>query len=96
MQKKYDEIEKRGAVVIAVAQEDKDLKSHADLPNKIKPSPRFAVVADLKRKKTKRYDRTTAYLIDKQGIVQQVFPMLIHSRPSWNAIFSEMDRLVAE
>ncbi len=95
LQKQYDEIEKRDAVVIAISQEDKDLKSHGGLPEKIKPSPRFDVVADLNRKATKRYHRTTAYLIDKEGVVQQVFPMLIRSRPSWDAIFAEMDRVAA-
>lgn len=79
--------------MIAVAQEDKDLKSHSDLPGKLRPSPRFDVVADLNREVTTKYDRTTAYLIDKEGIVRQVFPMLIHSRPSWAAIFAEIDRI---
>ena len=58
--------------------------------------PSFDIVADLNRKKTKRYHRTTAYLIDKTGVVRQVFPMLVHSRPSWKAILGEMDRILTE
>lgn len=82
--------------MIAIAQEDTDLKKHGLLPAKIKPSPKFDVVADLHRRKTKRYNRTTAYLIDKKGIVRQIFPMLIHSRPSWDAVLNEIDRINAE
>lgn len=93
LQKLYDEFEKRDTVVIAVAQEDKDLKSHGQILSHFKPKPRFEIVADLNREKTGQYKRTTAYLIDKQGVVRQVFPMLIHSRPSWYAILSEIDRL---
>jgi len=58
-----------------------------------KRPPRFAIAADLGRKDTAAYDRITSYLIDKQGIVRQVFPMLIHHRASWKAILAEVDRL---
>lgn len=95
MQGLYDEFTKRETVVIAVAQEDTDLESHGKFLKKFGSSgPSFDIVADLNRKKTKRYHRTTAYLIDKTGVVRQVFPMLIHSRPSWKAILSEMDRIL--
>ena len=35
----------------------------------------------------------TAYLIDKTGIVRQIFPMKIHQRPSWKAVLREVDAL---
>jgi len=89
----YDAFEQRGVAVIAVSQEESNLQKHGLLPDRIKPKPRFPVVADLNRAVTKRYDRTTAYLIDKSGIVRQVFPMLIHSRPSWEPVLHEIDRL---
>lgn len=95
MQNIYDEFIKRDTVVIAISQEDTDLKTHGNMVTKIKPSPRFDIVADLNRKKTKRYDRTTTYFIDKQGIVRQIFPMLIHTRASWSAILNEIDRINA-
>lgn len=89
----YDEFEERDTVVIAVAQEDTDLASHGKFLENFSPGPRFDIVADMGRKKTKKYDRTTAYLIDKEGMVQQIFPMLIHERASWRGILHEIDRM---
>ncbi len=51
------------------------------------------MVADLNHEHTPTYKQTTAYLIDRGGVVRQVFPMLIHHRPSWKAILNEIDRL---
>lgn len=92
----YGEFTKRDTVVIAVAQEDTALKAHAKFLKNFKSPPPFDIVADLNRKKTTAYGRTTAYLIDKDGVVRQIFPMLIHTRPSWRAILNEIDRLVGE
>lgn len=93
MQEVYDAFLGRDTVVIAVAQEDTDLKSHGKFLRNFGSGPPFDILADIGRKKTKRYDRTTAYLIDKSGVVRQVFPMLIRSRASWNAILNEIDRI---
>ena len=60
------------------------------------PDKRFDVVADLNREQTLEYDRTTAYLIDKQGVVRQIFPMIIHARPSWEVVLDEVQRLPAD
>lgn len=92
----YHEFEKRDTVVIAIAQEDKDMASHKGIMRNFESDRGFQIAPDVGRRKTKAYDRTTAYLIDKQGIVRQIFPMLIHSRPSWKAIIAEFDRLIAE
>ncbi len=92
----YDEFEKHDTVVIAIAQEDNDLKSHAKFLKHFDPQPRFDIVADLDRQATQRYDRTTAYLIDKQGVVRQIFPMLIHHRGSWRALLHEVEGLDTE
>lgn len=89
----YEEFEKLDTVVIAVAQEDTDLKSHGKILRKFKTPLPFELVADLNRKATKKYDRTTVYLIDKTGVVRQIFPMLIHSRASWRAILHEVKEL---
>lgn len=56
----------------------------------------FEVVADLDRQISHGYDRTTAYLIDKRGVVRQVFPMLIHFRPSWKAVLGEVEKLARQ
>jgi len=89
----YDELEARDTMVIAIAQEDESLEEHGTLLSAFEPFPRFEIGADLGRERTTAYDYTTAYLIDEQGIVRQVFPMLAYSRPSWRAILSEVDRL---
>lgn len=84
-------------MVVAVSQEDKELTSFARFLNHFGASgPWFEIVADLNRDHTKQYDRTTTYLIDKQGKVRQIFPMLIHYRASWDAVLHEMDRILGE
>jgi peroxiredoxin len=80
--------------IVAISQEDEDLSTFAGMPARLKPMPLFDVLADLKREKTVAYDRTTAYLIDKQGIVRQVFPMVIHSRPSWKIVLAETKKML--
>jgi len=89
----WSEFEKRNTVVIAVAQEDKDLKSHAKFLKHFDGKPPFEIVADLNRKDTQKYDRTTTYLIDKSGVVREIFPAMIHMRPSWKSVLSRMDEL---
>ena len=89
----YDEFTSRDTIAIAVSQEDKDLESAADFLKHFNPAAPFDILADPQRSKTPRYDRTTAYLIDKQGIVRQIFPMLIHHRANWKAILGEVDRI---
>ncbi len=89
----YDEFTKRDTVVIAVSQEDKAWESAKLILKHFKKSPPFDIVADVNKEKTPRYERTTIYYIDKQGIVRQIFPMLIHMRPNWESILHEIDRL---
>lgn len=94
MQDVYNEFEKRNTVVIAIAQEDTDLKSHGKMLASFETKPPFHIVADLNREKTTRYHRTTAYLIDTKGVVREIFPMLIHHRPSWEAILGAVDKML--
>jgi len=89
----YADFEAQDTVVVALSQEDKDLETFARMPESVEPV--FDIVADLNREKTLAYDRTTAYLIDKQGIVRQVFPMIIHARPSWSIILQAVKKLTA-
>ena len=86
MHEGYDAFEQRGVPVILVAQEDDDLAKHARMFSSFDPAPRFDVVADLERQVTTRWDRATIYAIDAEGVVQQVFPQLLHYRASWGAI----------
>ena len=45
---------------------------------------------------TKRYRRVTTYIIDKQGIVREIAPALIHMRPTWRSVLNKLDELQAE
>lgn len=94
----YDELEARDTVVVAVSQEEKELSEERYGPflAKLEPYPRFDVLVDVQREVTSAYDRTTAYLIDKEGRVRQIFPMIIHARPSWRALLPEIDRLAED
>jgi peroxiredoxin len=91
----YDKFETRDVVVIAVAQEDKDLASHGKFLKHFDPPPPFEIVADFDRKDTSRYERTSTYLIDKEGVVRQVFPQLIHYRADWSTMLNELDHALS-
>ena len=96
MQEQYDEVEALDAIVIAIAQEDRDLESHGKFYKHFKPKPRFELAADFSRAETQRYERTSTYLIDKEGVVRQIFPQLIHHRANWNALLREMKQELAK
>jgi len=78
-----------------VSQEDKEVSEEKYRPflARLQPVPYFDVLIDANRVATPTLDRTTAYLIDKQGVVRQIFPMIIHARPSWRAFLPEIERL---
>jgi len=93
LQQMYDEFLALDTVVVAVSQEDKDLVSHGKFLTQFKSQPPFEIVADLNREKTPSFDRITTYLIDKNGVVRQVFPNLIHHRASSLAVLREVQRI---
>ena len=80
-------------MVIAISQEDADLESHGKFLRKFKTPPPFDIVADIDAKTAPHLDRTTAYLIDQDRVVRQVFPMTVRNRPSWYAVLNEIDRI---
>ena len=92
----YAEFEARDTVVVALSQEDVDMAKASEMGTRFDPKPRFDLVHDLERKETLAYDRTTAYLIDKKGVVRQIFPMIIHARPSWQVVLKEVDAMIAK
>jgi len=92
----YDQFTELDTRVVAISQEDEELSKFAAMPGRLKPMPRFDILADLMRKETLAYDRTTAYLIDRQGIVRQIFPMVIHTRPSWKIILKETKKMLGK
>lgn len=89
----FDEFESRNTKVIAIAQEDTDLASHAKFLKHFTPGPRFTILADLNREKTKAFDHTTIYIINKDGAVGQILPNMVHYRASWDTVLHEIDRL---
>jgi len=93
LQESWSEFARRDAVAIAIAQEDKDLESHGRFLGSFGADRPFEIVADLNRAKTTTYHRTTTYLIDKKGVVREVFPAMIHMRPDWRAVLNRMDEL---
>ena len=84
-------MEEQNVKAIAIAQEDTELEAFAKMPGRL--GDRLPILADLNRAQTPFLDRTTAYLIDKEGIVRQIFPMIIHARPSWDVVIAEMARI---
>ncbi len=86
----------RDFVAIAIAQEDKDLESHGRFLGRFKEPPPFEIVADVDRGVTTGYDRATTYLIDKEGVVRQVFPQMVTKRVQWDAVLREAERLGLE
>ncbi|MCB9858743.1 MAG: hypothetical protein H6818_23945 [Phycisphaerales bacterium] len=95
MQKSYDAFDSRNTIAIAISQEDTDLASHARFFDKAfhGKAPPFDIVADLEREKTVRFDRTTTYLIDKSGVVREIFPATVRMRPDWRAVLNKIDEL---
>ena len=92
----YERFQTLGTSVVAISQEDKTLdKYEAFLGRFGDEGPRFELTCDLERSETTAYDRTTAYLIDARGKVREIFPMIIHARPSWEIILREVERLVS-
>jgi len=82
--------------VVAVAQEDKDLETHARMKQALGGSVPFEMVCDVDRKVTTAFHQTTTYLIDERGVVREIFPGLIPTRPSWLAVLHRIDELAPE
>ncbi len=56
-------------------------------------SPWFTILGDIGYRDTRRYARTTACLIDGEGVVRQIFPMETSARASWWAVRGDVDRV---
>lgn len=90
----WDRVEALDMVVIAIAQEDQDLEGHGKFYGHFTPEPKFELCADFSRAETGRYERTSTYLIGKDGEIKQVFPQLIHFRAHWDAVLGEAERVL--
>lgn len=56
-------------------------------------APEYPILVDVNREGTPRFERTTVYLIDEEGVVRQVLPMMTHMRATAGVLLAEMDRL---
>jgi glutathione peroxidase-family protein len=95
LQDLYKEFVARGVEIVAFSNEEKSFMAHTKVIGQLGESPPYPILCDAKRKATPRYERTTAYLVGRDGTVQQVFPMEVYDRPPWWAILNEIDRLDA-
>ena len=94
LQNRIGQLSDTNTMAIAISQEDTSLENFGKFQKSgFDPAPRFEIVADLNRAATQRYDRTSVYLIDTEGIVREIFPMLIHYRANWDGIIDEIARL---
>ncbi len=94
LQKQWDQFASQDVFAIAVAQEDEDLESHGRFYKPFGDDRPFEIVADLEGKTLGSYERTATYLIDEKGVVREVFPALIHMRPSWFAVRNRLQEIV--
>ena len=92
----HGEFEKRDTRIVGLANEEQSLENFAKVDQRFDGGAPFDLVVDLAyhREGTGPYERTTAYLIDKKGVVRQVFPMEIYERPPWWAFLHEIDRVL--
>ena len=88
----YERFEALGARVVAISQEDEDLSLAVRMAESVEPP--FDLLFDLERRESTAFDRTTAYLIDEGGVVREIFPMIIHARPSWEVVLGELERRI--
>lgn len=77
---------------MAISQEDQEgfAAQYSNFLRPLELGDGFRMGVDVQRAKTTAYDRTTAYFIDARGIVRQIFPMIIHARPSGSILRDEV------
>ncbi len=90
----YDEFKDRKVAVIGVSNEERNLMAHTNVIGELGFLPEWDLVTDIGYRHNS-FARTTAYLLDTDGVVRQVFPMEIYDRPPWWAILNEVDRIDA-
>lgn len=88
------EFQDRDTEIMAIANEDTSEEDFVKIFPKLGRKPySIHVGGDIGYDQTRAYDRVHLYYINKQGIVDQVFPMEIYSRAPWWAILNEIDRI---
>ncbi|MFT7462738.1 MAG: hypothetical protein ACI9EF_001080 [Pseudohongiellaceae bacterium] len=80
-------------VLVGISQEDADLSKAAGMHKSLGGELPFDIAYDVNREHSTAYDRVTAYLIDSKGIVQEIFPMTVRSRPAAAILVNEVANL---
>lgn len=92
LQQSLPDFTARGVAVLAISQEDPDLEQAPGILDGLDATPTYPVLIDIDRKAAPRLDRTTAYLVNREGKVTQVFPMMTHMRATARTLLGETDR----
>lgn len=94
LHKNSEQFDDLGVIVIAISQEEEDLSKALSMAQKTVVG--FPLVHDVERGTAPQLDRTTAYYVDADGVVRQVFPMSAYLRPSAEVVLAEIERLQDE
>ena len=96
LQHRYEELDALGWEFVAVALEEERLEDTGKIVSALEEDLRFPLLADPDRSRTEAFQPTTVYLLDAEGVVRQVFPMLTYARGSWDAVLREGRRVLGE
>lgn len=77
--------------VVALSQEDPNLEVAPGILAGLDPLPTYPILVDIDGKATPTIDRTTVYLVDRSGRVEQVFPMMTHMRATARTLLRAID-----
>ena len=88
--RRYESFAERQTRVLAVDQEDASLDGLLQLTERIGELP-FDVTTDLDRRATARYERVTTYLLDRNGVVLEIFPSHPGVWMPWDAVLQRID-----
>ena len=69
LQDLYPEFESRAVEIIAVSNEEKNFMAHTKVIGQLGERPPYPILCDAKRKHTTAYERTTAYLVERDGTI---------------------------
>ena len=87
-------MKRRGLTAVAISQEDKDLRTAGRFRMHFgEDGPPFELLIDVDGKATPMLHHVSTYYVGEQGIVREIFPGIITTRPSWEAVLARIDEL---
>ncbi len=96
LRRNYETIEASGLSIIGLALEETSAADTKKFVPSMGGEPPFPLVSDVERVQTKGFEQTTSYLIDADGVVRQVYPMLTYARGSMRAMLRDVERVLAD